>query len=68
MRILQIVEESVFRPDQQIRNAIVIPIYDSRAGGMSGQDALVDHALITKDEFILILRNVAKEIDIPAVH
>lgn len=49
MRILHIIEETIFRSHQQVWDAVFVPVYDGGVGGVAGKNSVCYHSLVTEE-------------------
>ena len=59
MRIPHIVEESIFGSDQQVGDTIAVPVHNGWAGGVAGEDTVVNRAYFFKYVTVVAVRNIA---------
>ena len=67
VRILHVVEEAVFGADEEVGDAVFIPVDGGGAGGVTCEKAGVDFAHVFQDELSVFCSGVFVEVGIAAV-
>ena len=66
-RVLEVVEETVLRPDQQVRHLVCIQVDQRRAGGVAGDWPLAEGTAVDEHVLAVFLPDVLQQVGVAAV-
>ena len=66
--IRQVIQQAIFTTDEQIPDAIAIPIDRRRACGVARQSTIIERTLVLERHVTVLLADVAQKRDVDTVH
>ena len=67
VRVLHVVEESVFGTYQEVRAAVFVEVHCGWTCCVARQDAIVDHSFVAENMLAAVVRDVSQETDALAI-